>query len=134
MIYCPPTPSLLAPWLQILALAVLIAVSIALSDLDGNYRDLDVMYPQLHWDWNRATNLSRDACGFLVFFAIIIMAVEVLIIALRFLNVEMMKLHNKAFLIAVSVELFYKQYVDHTTCICETVNSDHHLLGYDIVA
>ena len=73
----------------------------ALDDLD--YDDFDLLDDwDRDWDWEGTADLARSACGFLIFVAIMVMILEGIIIAQRFLNLGIIEKFNMYFLIVVS--------------------------------
>ena len=85
------------------AFICIIAAAVALDDLDHSDFDvLDKLSPaDSDWDWEGTTSLSRSACGFLIFLAIMVMVLEGIIIAQRFLNFGIIEKFNQIFLIVV---------------------------------
>ena len=51
---------------------------------------------------------SKGICGTLIFLSLLIMIIEGLVIAQRFLNVGLVERHNQAFIIAVSISILTK--------------------------
>ena len=97
--------------LQILALCDIIAASLALDDINSkDNRNIDVnlsvrYYPGYDWNWGQIMEASKGICGTLIFLSLLIMIIEGLVIAQRFLNVGLVERHNQAFIIAVSIVL-----------------------------
>lgn len=83
---------------------MLITAAVALDDLDHDYGLLDDAGKLIgeDWEWEKTANLARGACGFLVFVVLVVMIVESIIIALRFLNLGIMDRFTFYFHIVVS--------------------------------
>ena len=70
---------------QVVAFICIITAAVALDDLDNDDFDFyDIVDSDA--DWEDTASLARSACGFLIFLAIMVMLLEGVIIALRFLN------------------------------------------------
>ena len=82
------------------AFACLITAAITLDDLDGGRGGL--------------VDRTNAACGFLVFLAIMVMLLEGIIIALRFLNLDMVNKFITIFHIVVSTAYS----CPHLICTC----------------
>lgn len=129
-------PLSLLPSLQVLAFILLITAGVALNDLgfDG-FEALDVIgnNRSQDWDWDNTAGLSRGACGFIVFLFFVIVIVEGIIIALRFLNLGIMDRFTFIFHIVVSLSslVFFSLHLSFITC-CKSSLSVHSL-SQDIV-
>ena len=104
---------------------MLIAASVALNDLNENYSalddTLDILDNSTDWNWGQTADLSHGACGFLIFLAIVIMVVEGLIIAQRFLNFAIVDRFLTIILIVVSTQFLliaYRQYMFMNLTMC----------------
>ena len=72
-----------------MAFICIITAAVALNDLD--YDDFDFLDQigddnDLSWEWEDTADLARSACGFLIFLSLVVLLLEGLIIAQRFLN------------------------------------------------
>ena len=94
-----------------MALCDIIAASLALDDINNkDNRNIDVnlsvrYYPGYDWNWGQIMEVSKGICGTLIFLSLLIMIIEGLVIAQRFLNVGLVERHNQAFIVAVSIVL-----------------------------
>ena len=93
---------------QVLALCNIIAASVTLDDLNNEQNNnldvfLSLSYPDYDWNWGQIMEASKGICGTLIFLSLLIMIIEGLVIAQRFLNVGLIERHNQAFIIAVSI-------------------------------
>ena len=106
------------------AFILIIAAAVSLDDLNhDNYDKLDAIgaLNNFDWEWEDTTSLARSACGFLVFLALVVLLVEGLITAQRFLNFRIMDNFIILFHIAVG---------QHMQKVCTTCNQAHYNCVY----
>ena len=82
---------------------MLITAAVALGDLKDRF--LGNLRTNAAEEFRDAVDLSRSACSFLIFMAIMVMVLEGLIIAQRFLNFAIVDRYITIFLIVVSLEI-----------------------------
>ena len=109
MLLFPPlflSLSLSLSGLQILSFIGIIVAAVALDDLNEDYDELDEVLnlrePSGDWDWEDTANLAKSACGFLIFVSFLVLVIEGLMIALRFLNFGIVDKYITIFVIVVS--------------------------------
>lgn len=88
------------------AFICIIAAAVALDDLDNDDFDLIDDFCEgrdIDCDWEKTASLARSACGFLIFVALMVMLLEAVIIAQRFLNFGIVDRFTLIFHIVVSL-------------------------------
>lgn len=83
----------------VIAFICIITAAVSLSDLDISSTNLE-FFDNAFSGFENTVDLSRSACGFLIFIAIVVIVIEGLIIAQRFLNFGIVHKFVTVFIIA----------------------------------
>ena len=104
-----------SPSPQLVSLICIIAAGVALDKLDLGSVAFDFLDVVPDTKWKSTADLSNAACGFLIFVAIVVIVLEGLIIAQRFLNFGIVDKFTFIFNIVVYASFTFSMCIQHTS-------------------